>query len=61
MRVRIDVGGATFLPMCGTCGWRGLPAESRTAALHEARHHEMRAHPGDNDVAKALYKSTTRP
>lgn len=58
MRVRIDVGAGTFLPMCGTCGWRGLPALDRHEALHQARHHELRAHPGDNDAATALWKAT---
>lgn len=58
MRVRIDVGGGTFLPMCSSCGWRGLPALDRREALQQARHHELRAHPGESDAATALWKAT---
>lgn len=53
MQTQIDRGARTFLPLCG-CGWRGLPATSHGEALHEARHHELRAHPGDLHTAKAL-------
>lgn len=53
MKVRIDRGARTFLPLCA-CGWRGLPATSHAEALHEARHHERRAHPGDLNAAKML-------
>lgn len=53
MRVRIDVGGGTWLPLC-PCGWRGLPGLDRREALQQARHHELRAHPGDKDVAAQL-------
>lgn len=53
MRVKIDAGGRTYLPLCA-CGWRGLPAMDRGSALNEARHHERRAHPGDLDAAQAL-------
>lgn len=54
MRVSVDVGGRTWLPLC-PCGWRGLPALSRSEALNEARHHEMRAHPGDNNVLQQIH------
>ncbi|WP_156532968.1 hypothetical protein [Cellulosimicrobium sp. I38E] len=53
MRVRVDVGGGSFLALC-PCGWRGLPDLDRLAALREARHHELRAHPGDKAVAEQL-------
>ncbi len=59
MHVRVDRGGSTFLPMCG-CGWRGLPATSRGEALHEARSHEQRAHPGDLHAAQALAQHRRR-
>lgn len=50
---RVDAG-ATFLPICDGCGWRGLPCTSHSEALHEARHHERRAHPGDDQTSNAL-------
>lgn len=53
MRIKIDAGGCTFLPLCA-CGWRGLPEPDRSTALRAARHHELRAHPGDRDAAKML-------
>lgn len=53
MRVRVDVGGSTWLPLC-PCGWRGLPALDRREALQQARHHEQRAHPDEHDVARQL-------
>lgn len=53
MRVKIDASAVTVVPIC-ECGWRGLPSRDRSAALHEARHHEMRAHPGDRAVARQL-------
>jgi hypothetical protein len=57
MRVKIDSGG-THLPLC-PCGWRGLPSTSRADALHEARHHELRAHPGDHDVYDQIRHNRT--
>lgn len=54
MRVRVDVGGGTFLPIC-PCGWRGLPGTTRSESLREARRHEQRAHPGDRDVLQQLH------
>ncbi len=53
MRVRVDVGAVSFLPIC-PCGWRGLPGLDRTEALRQARHHELRAHPGDQEVVRQL-------
>lgn len=53
-KVRVDAGGVTFLPICQVCGWRGLPETTHGGALLEARHHELRAHPGDKDVLRAL-------
>jgi len=58
MRVRVDVGGGTWLPLC-PCGWRGLPCLSRSEALHEARRHEQRAHPGDSQVLRQLHGNRT--
>lgn len=52
-RIKVDGGSATFLPLC-ECGWRGLPAASHGGALLQARHHEVRAHPGELHAAKAL-------
>lgn len=52
-KVRVDGGGTTFLPLCA-CGWRGLPDTTHGGALGQARHHERRAHPGDQHAAKAL-------
>ena len=54
MRVRVDVGGGSFLALC-PCGWRGLPGLSREEALREGRHHEQRAHPGDSHVLRQLH------
>lgn len=45
MRLRIDSSATTHVPICA-CGWRGMPAMTRLEALSQARHHEMRAHPG---------------
>lgn len=59
MRVKIDAGGMTYLPLCD-CGWRGLPSTSRGGALSDARHHELRAHPGDLQAAKALAEHRRR-
>lgn len=53
MRVRVDVGARSYLPLC-PCGWRGQPDLDRSAALHQARHHEQRAHPGDQEVVRQL-------
>lgn len=53
MRITVDVGGCTWLPLC-PCGWRGLPDDSRRAALMQGRHHELRAHPRDNEVTRQL-------
>lgn len=56
MRVKVDVGGATWLAVC-PCGWRGLPALDRSEALREARHHELRAHPGDQGVVRQMQET----
>lgn len=53
-RIKVDGGSVTFLPLCQDCGWRGLPAASHGGALLQARHHEVRAHPGELHAAKAL-------
>lgn len=53
MGYRIDQG-ATFLPLCTLCPWRGLPDVDRGGALRQARHHEMRCHPGQLSAAQAL-------
>lgn len=53
MRVKVDVGAGSFLPVC-PCGWRGLPGLDRSDALGQARHHERRAHPGDQGVEAQL-------
>lgn len=53
MRIKIDAGGCTFLPLCA-CGWRGLPMPDRGSALRAAHHHELRAHPGDQNAGKML-------
>lgn len=53
MQVRVDAGAASFLPLCA-CGWRGLPGLSHGEALRQARHHELRAHVGDDDARRAL-------
>jgi len=50
----IDAGGVTFVAICTACGARTLPAVDRGQALLEARHHEQRAHPGDDQTAQAL-------
>lgn len=59
MRVKIDVGGSTFLPLCA-CGWRGLPRTDRVAASRDARHHELRAHEGDKHALRALNNALSR-
>lgn len=61
MKVRVDRGGCTFLPLC-ECGWRGLPDTTHSGALQQARHHEMRAHPGHRNAEQALdaYKRRNR-
>ena len=59
MRVRVDVGGGSFMPMCW-CGWRGLPALEHGQALRDARHHELRAHPGHKDALYALRRHQAR-
>lgn len=59
MYVRVDRSAVSFLPLC-RCGWRGLPATSHGEALREARHHEMRAHPGDLHAAQALAQHARR-
>ncbi len=59
-KTRVDRGGATFLPICTACGWRGLPETTHGGALLEARHHELRAHPGDIDTLKALVEHRRR-
>ena len=59
MRIKIDAGGCTFLPLC-ECGWRGLPMPDRSSALRTARHHELRAHPGDLHAANMLRKQNLR-
>lgn len=59
MRVRIDSGGRTYLPIC-ECGWRGLPSMSHAQALEEARAHELRAHPGDKQALRALVAARAR-
>ena len=53
MRVTVDAGAGSHLPLCG-CGWRGLPAQDHGEALRQARHHEMRAHPGHDDARRSL-------
>lgn len=50
--ISIDAGGSTFLPICRDCGWRGLPFGDRAAAMSAARHHELRAHPGEDDALR---------
>lgn len=60
MPFKIDAGGCTFLPLCTSCGWRGLPMPDRSSALRSARHHEMRAHPGELHAAKMLDNQTRR-
>lgn len=59
-RTKIDSGGRTFLPICTECGWRGLPAMSHGEALNEARHHELRAHPGDKQTLNAITAHRSR-
>lgn len=51
--------GRTFLPMC-SCGWRGLPDLDHEAALMQARHHELRAHPGHDSAERALWQYRRR-
>lgn len=60
MSFKIDRGGCTFLPICTTCGWRGLPATSPDGAWREARHHEMRAHTGDKHALRGLNNQNQR-
>ncbi len=59
-RTKIDVGGGSFLPICTACGWRGLPETDHGGALREARHHELRAHPGDKDTLRAMNNHRAR-
>lgn len=60
MPFKIDRGGCTFLPLCTSCGWRGQPMPDPTSALRAARHHEIRAHPGDLHAANMLRKQQLR-
>lgn len=53
MRIRVDAGGRTYLPIC-ECGWRGLPGLTHLDALTQGRRHEYRAHPGDHHAHRAL-------
>lgn len=53
-RAKVDVGGGTWLPLCTCCTWRGMPDVDRASALRQARHHELRAHPGEHDVPRQL-------
>ena len=59
MKTVIDASDRTFLPICA-CGWRGLPAITRSAALSDAREHEKRAHEADHDVQRALNAAAWR-
>lgn len=56
----IDASAYTYVAICRECGARTLPALSREEALHEARHHELRAHPGDLQTAQALAQHRAR-
>jgi len=56
----IDASAYTYVAICTDCGARTLPALSREEALHEARHHELRAHPGDVQTAQALAQQRAR-
>lgn len=58
-RVRVDVGGCTYLPIC-ECGWRGMPGLAHDEALRQAVHHERRAHPGELNAVQALDAWTRR-
>ena len=50
----------THLAICLACGWRGLPTGDHISAMRMARHHELRAHPGDKDALRALNNAKTR-
>ncbi len=54
-RIKVDIGGGTFLPVCLTCQRPcGLPDTTHEGALRQARHHELRAHPGENHAYDSL-------
>jgi hypothetical protein len=42
---RIDASLCSFLAVCGQCGYRGGPAESRSAADELLLRHQLDAHP----------------
>ena len=41
---RVDCGYASFLPLCPTCSWRGLPRSSREEAAKVADRHAVAVH-----------------
>lgn len=57
-RVKIDVSIFATVAVC-PCGWRGL-AGDRLEALRQARHHELRAHPGSRHALDALRQYEAR-
>lgn len=58
-KISIDAG-ATYLPICADCGWRGLPTSTRESARSQGYHHERRAHPGDREAATATASARYR-
>lgn len=42
-RQTLDAGGATVVPLC-SCGWRGTPRITRSAAWGDAARHAETAH-----------------
>jgi hypothetical protein len=51
--IRIDFTQHSCVAVCSLCGWRGL-AGDRTEAWRQSRSHELRAHPGETQAARAL-------
>ena len=49
---RVDCGYASFLPLCPSCTWRGLPRASREAAAAVADRHAVTVH-GDKRARDA--------
>jgi hypothetical protein len=41
---RVDCGYASFLPLCPSCSWRGLPRSTRDAAAAVADRHAVAVH-----------------
>jgi hypothetical protein len=51
--IRVDFTQHSCVAVCSLCGWRGL-AGDRTGAWRLSRAHELRAHPGETQAARAL-------